>query len=99
MNFIILILSQFRTKLLAVNHLIIQERTKLDIEYKSLKNLLEIITLVSSANNIGSNTEFIFRGRSFIYMYILRTTEALELILGELHVSIYPKQRKHFELK
>ena len=26
------------------------------------------MTLVSSANNIGSDTEFILRGRSFIYI-------------------------------
>jgi len=69
MNFIIFILSQFKTKLLAVNHLIMQERTKLDTENKSLKNLLEIMTLVLSANNIGSNTELIFRGRSFMYIF------------------------------
>jgi len=32
-----------------------------------LKFLLEIITLVSSANNTGSDKEFNLRGRSFIY--------------------------------
>jgi hypothetical protein len=68
MNFIIFVLSKFITKLLAVCHLIIQEGTKLDTEHKSLKFLLEIVTLVSSANNIVFNTEFIFRGRSFIYV-------------------------------
>jgi len=31
------------------------------------KFLLEILTLVSLANNIGSDTEFIFRGRSIIH--------------------------------
>jgi len=35
------------------------------------------MTLVSSVNNIGSDTEFILRGRSFIQ---LQTTEAMELI-------------------
>ena len=36
---------------------------------KNLKrNLLEIMTLVSSANSIGSDTEFVLRGRSFIYI-------------------------------
>jgi hypothetical protein len=29
--------------------------------------LLEIITLVSSANNIGSEGEFILKGTSFLY--------------------------------
>jgi hypothetical protein len=32
-----------------------------------MKFLLEIMTLVPSANNIGSEIEFILRGRSFIY--------------------------------
>jgi hypothetical protein len=35
---------------------------------KTPKCLLEIMTLVSLANNIGSDTEFIFRGRSFTYI-------------------------------
>jgi len=39
------------------------ERIKFDTEQKSLKFLLEIMTLVSSANYIGSDTEFILRGR------------------------------------
>jgi hypothetical protein len=68
MNFIILVLFKFRTKLLAANHLIMQERTKFDTEEKSSKCLLEIMTLVSSANNIGSDTECIPKGRSFIYI-------------------------------
>jgi len=36
-----------------------------DVE-KSIKFLLEIIPLVSSANSIGSVVEFICNGRSFI---------------------------------
>jgi hypothetical protein len=67
MNFIICISSKFRTKLLAANHLIIQERSKFDTNQKSMKFLFEIMTLAPSANNIGSETEFILRGRSFIY--------------------------------
>jgi len=67
MNFIISVLSKFRTKLLAANHLIIRDRTKFDTEKKSSKFLLEIMTLVSSVY-IGSDTEFILRGRSFIYV-------------------------------
>jgi hypothetical protein len=58
----------FRTKLLVANRVIIRQRTKFDTEQKSLKFLLEIMTLVSSANNTGSDTEFILRGRSFIYI-------------------------------
>jgi hypothetical protein len=65
MNFIIFISSKFRTKLFAANHFIIKERTQHDTVQKSSKFLLEITTLVSSANNIVSNTEFIFRGRTF----------------------------------
>jgi hypothetical protein len=60
MNFITFILSKFRTKLLAANHLIIQERSKFDTQ-KSMKFLLEIMTLVPSGNNIDSETEFILR--------------------------------------
>jgi len=67
MNFIIFVLSKFRTILLAVNHLIIQERSKFDTKQKSMRFLLEIMTLVPSANNTGSETEFILRGRPFIY--------------------------------
>jgi len=45
MNFITFILSN-RTNLLAANHLITQEKTKIDTEHKSFKFLLEIMTLV-----------------------------------------------------
>jgi len=48
-----------------------------------------------SSANIGSHTQFLL-GEG--HLYILWTTEALELILGELHVSMYPSQRKKFEL-
>ena len=44
------------------------ERTKFGTEQRSLKFLLEIMTLVSSANSIGSDTEFIYRERSVIYI-------------------------------
>jgi len=44
------------------------ERTKFDTEQKSSKFLLEITALLSSANNTGSETEFILRGKSFIYI-------------------------------
>ena len=44
------------------------EGTKFDTEHKSSKFVLEITTLVSSANNTDSGTEFIRRGRSFVYI-------------------------------
>jgi len=72
MNFIIFVLSELRTKLSAANRLIIWGRTKFDTEQKSLKFLLEIKTLVWSANNIGSDTAFILRGKSFTYIMIYR---------------------------
>ena len=64
-NFIIFILPKFLTKLLAANHLIIFETAEFDTEQKSSKFMLDIMTLVSSVNNIDSDTEFL-RGRSFI---------------------------------
>jgi len=48
------------------------------------------MTLVSSANNIVSDTEFMLRGS---YLYILWIIEALELICGELHVSLQKQSR------
>jgi len=45
-NFIIFILSKFRTNLLAAKHLIVRERTKFGTEQKSSKFLPEIMTLV-----------------------------------------------------
>jgi len=53
------------------------------------------MTLVSSANNIVFDTEFMLRGS---YLYILWIIEALELIYGELHVSLYPSQKFWVEL-
>jgi hypothetical protein len=66
MNFITLVLYRFN--FLAANHLIICERTKFDTEDTSLKFLLEIMTLVSSANNNSAHIKFILKGRSFIYI-------------------------------
>jgi len=51
------------------------------------------MTLVSSVNNIASDREFILMGRSFIY---IMNNRALELILGELRISVYTSQRKKF---
>jgi len=53
--------------LLAENHSIICATTWFADVEKSIKFSLEILTLVSSANNIGSAKEFICNGRSFIY--------------------------------
>jgi hypothetical protein len=50
----------------------------------------EIMTVVSSANKVGFDIQFILGGRSFIY------TTALELIFGELHISVYPSPKKIF---
>jgi hypothetical protein len=65
-NFIIFVFSRFRTNLFAENHSVILERTEFDIIQKSSKFLLQIMTLVSSANNIGSDKEYILSGRSLI---------------------------------
>jgi len=49
------------------HHLTLWERTKCDTEQKSLKFLLEVKALVSSAVNIGPDLEFILREGDFIY--------------------------------
>jgi hypothetical protein len=67
-NFIIFVLSKFRSNLFAANGIIIWKSTKFDIEEKSSKFLLEIMTLVSSANNICSDIEFLHRGCSLTYI-------------------------------
>ena len=64
----LLVLSKFRTKLVATNQLIIWEWTKFDNEQKSSIFLLYIMIVVLWANNIGCDTEFILRGRSFMYI-------------------------------
>jgi hypothetical protein len=56
------------TSLLAANHAIIRERMMCDTVQKSPKFLLEIMILVSLANNFGSDKEFILSGRTFIYI-------------------------------
>jgi len=57
------VFSRFWTNLLSSNHPTIRERTKSDTEDKSSKCLLVIMTLVSSANFIGSDKELIPFGR------------------------------------
>jgi hypothetical protein len=49
------------------------------------------MTLLSAANNFGSDTELTVSGEG--HLYILRTTEALELILWELHASLCPRKK------
>jgi len=92
MNLIIFVSSKFGNKLLAADHLIIQQRTKSDTEQKTLKFLLEIMTLVSTKYNIGSDTEFILRRMSFIYNRDTRID-----LWGTPCFSV-PSQRKHFQL-
>ena len=91
MNFIIVVYSKFRTKLLAANHLIIWERPKFNAEKKYLKFLLEILRLVKQ-QIILVLVQNLFSGEG--HLHILWTIEALELILGELHISVYPSQGK-----
>jgi hypothetical protein len=56
------------------------------------------MTLVSSANSIGSDTEFIPRGRSYIYIHLyVMNNRGPRIDPWELHVSLYSSQRKHFE--
>jgi hypothetical protein len=64
---IYLFFSKFKTNLLAENHSIIRARTRFAVVQDSVRLLLGIITLVSSANNMGSAREFIRNERSFIY--------------------------------
>ena len=61
MNLIVFVSSKSRIKLLTTKHSIIREITKFDTEQKSSKFLHEIMTLLSSSYNIGSDTEFIVR--------------------------------------
>jgi hypothetical protein len=56
MNFIIFVLSKFRSQLIAANHLTIREKTEFDSEHKSSKFLLEIMTLVSAILILIQNT-------------------------------------------
>ena len=65
-NFNIFVFSKFKIILLAENQSIIRAKTRFAGVENSVRLLSEIITLVSSANNIGSAREFILNGRSFI---------------------------------
>ena len=65
-NFNIFVFSKFKINLLAENHSIICAKTRFAVVENSVKLLLVIITLVSSANNMDSAREFILNERSFI---------------------------------
>ena len=65
-NFNIFVSSKFKTNLLAENHSIIRAKTRFAVVQNSVRLLFEIITLVSSANNMDSAREFILNERSFI---------------------------------
>jgi hypothetical protein len=90
-NFIILVSYRFKIDLLDINHLLIWERTVFDIVQKSSKFLLEIFTLVSSANKMSSVKVFIIAGRSFIY---IMKSKGPQIDFWELHVSLFPILRK-----
>ena len=62
-NIIIFVSPRFTINILATNHIIIWE-LNLSL-HSNLRNFCLKLSLVSSANSTGSDTEFIFRGRSF----------------------------------
>jgi hypothetical protein len=64
-NFITFVLSRFSDSLFAENHLLISKRTLFDSMQKSSKFLIEIMTLVSSANIMGIDEAFRVGGMSF----------------------------------
>jgi hypothetical protein len=65
-NFTIFVFSKFKTNLLAENHSIVRAKTRFAVVEISVRLLLEIVTLVSSTNNMGSAREFILNKRLFI---------------------------------
>jgi hypothetical protein len=77
-------------QVLAADHLIIRDRTKFDIEQKSLKFLLEVMTLVS-ANNVGS-TQNLFSWED--HLSIFCSTAVLQMILGVLMFQCIPVREK-----
>jgi len=82
----VFVLSKFRSDLLAADHLMTWEKTKFDIEQKCSKFLLDIMTLVSSANCAGCDTVFVVRGSH--NLCILRTKGALQLARFLVHVPL-----------
>jgi hypothetical protein len=67
-NFIILVLSKFRVSLFTANNLSIRDITLFHNMQIISKFLLEIMTLMSSANIIGAARVFFVGRRSFIYI-------------------------------
>jgi hypothetical protein len=65
-----------------------------DVIQKSSNFLLEIITLVSSSNIMGSDKVFIVGGRLFIY---IMKSKGPRVDLEEIHVSLFPRLRKNFD--
>jgi len=61
-------LSKFKINLLAENHIITWERNRFGTEQKSPKFMLEIMTLVSWANDIRSDIGYILSGKGYIYI-------------------------------
>jgi hypothetical protein len=57
-NFITFVFSRFRDSFFAENHLLICQRNLFDNMQRSFKLLTEIITLVSTANIIGTDEVF-----------------------------------------
>jgi hypothetical protein len=66
-----------------------------DIMEKSSKLLLEIITLVSSTNKMGSDKVFLVGARSFIYIKKSKGPKTDPL---ELHILLFPIVRKTFQM-
>jgi hypothetical protein len=79
----------------AENHSIIRAKIRVADVENSMKFLLEIITLVSSAKNIGSLREFIRNERSFIQT---RNSRGPKMDPWGLRTSIYLNQKRKFEL-
>ena len=94
-NFNIFVFSKFKTNLLAENHSIIRAKTRFAVVENSVSLLLEIITLVSSANDMGSAREFILNEG---HLYIPKVVRAQKWTPGGLHASIYPSQKVYCEL-
>ena len=62
----IIFFPSLKSVMLTENHSVLHAKTRFATVEKSIKFLLEIIPLVSSANVIGSALEFICNGMSFM---------------------------------
>ena len=80
---------------MAENHSVVRANAWFADVEKSIKFPLEIITLVSSANNIGSARNlFAMEG----HLYQSKVVGALEWTLRGLRASIFPTQKVNYEL-